>query len=330
MNILAWNCQGLGSSLTSSSLKTLCRKTRPDILFLSETKNMSSLVSQKLSSLNFHNFQLVDPRGLSGGLALAWSSSVSCVVLDCAHFFIAVDVTFPQNINVTTIGVYLSCDWHERSQQLDFLSSFCASLSKPFIIFGDFNAILSNCEKISHSSWNASRSIQSFQNFVNQLSLFDFHPGPFFTWTNKQDEQVQSRLDRFLPPHVGRLCSPKAQCDTSMIWAWTTERLHGSLLFLVTHLDNTSLMMFVGIKMRKFVTLYLRFGTTFTQLALVCSLSKQSFMKFVASLFNRPIKEKLILLAVSVPSDKPFKSFETPTWLTGTESDHWKVSSTLL
>ncbi|CAN1177768.1 LINE-1 retrotransposable element ORF2 protein [Linum perenne] len=199
MNILAWNCQGLGSSLTSSSLTTLCRKTRPTILFLSETKNMSSLVSQKLSSLYFHNFHLVDPRGLSGGLALAWSSSVSCVILDCAHFFIAVDVTFPQNINVTTIGVYLSCDWHERSQQLDFLSSFCASLSKPFIIFGDFNAILSNNEKISHSSWNASRSIQSFQSFVNQLSLFDFHPrGPFFTWTNKQTEEVQSRLDRFL------------------------------------------------------------------------------------------------------------------------------------
>ncbi|CAN1261863.1 hypothetical protein LINPERPRIM_LOCUS11036 [Linum perenne] len=86
-----------------------------------------------------------------------------------------------------------------------------------------------------------------------------------------------------LPPHAGRLCSPKAQCDTSMIWAWITKRLHGSLLFLETYLDNTSLLMFVGIKMRKFVTLFLRFGTIFTQLAPVWSLSKQSFRKFVAS-----------------------------------------------
>ncbi|CAN1242869.1 hypothetical protein LINPERPRIM_LOCUS5479 [Linum perenne] len=99
-----------------------------------------------------------------------------------------------------------------------------------------------------------------------------------------------NKLSRFkvdsivsLPPHAGCLYSPKAQCDTSMIWARTTERLHGSLLFLETHLDNTSLMMFVGIQMRKFVTLFLRFGTTYTQLAPVCSLSKQSFRKFVAS-----------------------------------------------
>ncbi|CAN1189385.1 hypothetical protein LINPERHAP2_LOCUS39866, partial [Linum perenne] len=110
MSILAWNCQGLGSTLTVDSLKTLCRQTRPAILFLSETKNLSAVVSKKLCSLHFRNFHLVDPRGhsgLSGGLAFAWSESVTCAVLDCAHFFIAVSVIFPQNINVTIISVYL-------------------------------------------------------------------------------------------------------------------------------------------------------------------------------------------------------------------------------
>ncbi|CAN1272707.1 hypothetical protein LINPERPRIM_LOCUS14694 [Linum perenne] len=199
MNILAWNCQGLGSTLTKDSLKTLCLQTRPSIIFLFETKNFSSVVSQKLCSLQFRSFHLVEPHGLSGGLALAWSSAVVCVVLDCAHFFVAVDVTLPQNINIIVIGVYLSCNWHERKLQLNFLSFFCSSLSKPFILRGDFNTIHSNYEKFSQSNWNASRSINSFQSFVHQLSLHDFHPrGSPFTWTNKQTEEVQSRLDRFL------------------------------------------------------------------------------------------------------------------------------------
>ncbi|CAN1315332.1 hypothetical protein LINPERPRIM_LOCUS29677 [Linum perenne] len=158
-----------------------------------------------------------------------------------------------------------------------------------------------------------------------------------FTLVALSSHGLINKLRRFkvdsivsLPPHVGCQCSFKAQCDTSMIWARTTERLHGSLLFLETHIDNTFLTMFVGIKMRKFVTLFLRFGTIYTQLAPVCSLSKQSFRKFVASSFNGPAKEKLILPAVSVPFGKTSKSFEIPTLLTGTESDLWKESSVLL
>ncbi|CAN1318599.1 hypothetical protein LINPERPRIM_LOCUS30866 [Linum perenne] len=199
MSILDWNCQGLGSTLTVDSLKTLCRQTRPAILFLSETKNSSAVVSQKLYSLHFRNFHLVNPRGqsgLSGDLSLAWSESVVCAIIDCAHFFIAVSVSLPQNINITVIGVYFSCNLQKRQSQFDFLSSFCSSLITPFILCGDFNAIMSNHERVSHSNGNLSRNISSFYAFTNQLSLHDFHPrGPLFTWSNKQSPEVQSRLD---------------------------------------------------------------------------------------------------------------------------------------
>ncbi|CAN1244537.1 hypothetical protein LINPERPRIM_LOCUS6138 [Linum perenne] len=57
-----------------------------------------------------------------------------------------------------------------------------------------------------------------------------------------------------LRPLVGSPYSLKDQCDTLMIWALTIEQLLGSLQFLVIHLDNILLTMFVGIKMRRFIT----------------------------------------------------------------------------
>ncbi|CAN1161714.1 hypothetical protein LINPERHAP2_LOCUS24092, partial [Linum perenne] len=111
------------------SLNTISRKNRPDVLFLSDTKNLSSVIGRKHCSL-------------SSGLAFAWLESVVVVVRDRAHFFIVVDVTLPRNfivvdvtlprnfivvdvilprnLKVTIVGVHLSCNVHQHNLQFNF------------------------------------------------------------------------------------------------------------------------------------------------------------------------------------------------------------------
>lgn len=70
MTTLSWNCRGLRSVLTVRRLEEMCREHLPDFLFLLETKNSSDHVIKFQSSLGYDHCHMVDPVGLSGGLAL--------------------------------------------------------------------------------------------------------------------------------------------------------------------------------------------------------------------------------------------------------------------
>ncbi|CAN1239776.1 hypothetical protein LINGRAPRIM_LOCUS2477 [Linum grandiflorum] len=198
MKILAWNVQGLGSSLTSDSLGAFWRQKLPSILFLCETKNNKTRVQRKVQKLTgLESGFIVDPIGKSGGLGLFWNSSFSGVLREVTNFCIAMDFDYC-GIKVTIIGVYLDCSLQIRIKQFEFLWYLCSNINQPFILCGDFNAILLHSEKLSpHNSH--SNSLASFQSFVSQLELHDIHPlVPFFTWTNKQTPETLVRLDRFL------------------------------------------------------------------------------------------------------------------------------------
>ncbi|CAN1247050.1 hypothetical protein LINGRAPRIM_LOCUS3341 [Linum grandiflorum] len=212
MRILAWNVQGLGSAWTSDSLQTLWRQTHPSIMFLSETKNHEVRVKKKLNSqLKLNNYIFVNPRGRSGGLVMAWISTLVGTVLMTNPYCITVEFCLPNDIIFTVVGVYISCDIRDRTDQLSSISQFCAQIKNPFVIYGDFNSILSYSEKVSSfdiSLDNVKRSIDVFQQFVSDLALTDITPSaPLFTWTNRQAREVKCRLDRFLfSPNWFNLC----------------------------------------------------------------------------------------------------------------------------
>lgn len=94
MRLLSWNCQGLGSILTGKALKRLKRKYDPDMLFLMETKQSEEIISKWQTNLNFVDHFVVNPVGLSGGLALLWKDSVSVDVPSSSKNFIDSTVTF--------------------------------------------------------------------------------------------------------------------------------------------------------------------------------------------------------------------------------------------
>ncbi|GKV39420.1 hypothetical protein SLEP1_g47185 [Rubroshorea leprosula] len=76
MNILSWNCQGLGQALTRRVLKDLIFKHRPCLVFLMETKQTMRYLEGLRRRLSFANRVYVNPQGYSGGLALWWTDDV--------------------------------------------------------------------------------------------------------------------------------------------------------------------------------------------------------------------------------------------------------------
>lgn len=92
MKILAWNVQGCINPLTQNHLKNLISKEKPEVLFLSETKNQKPLVRKLVN--DFPNYHIVDPIDLAGGLVVAW--------IDGFHFDIVQWNTNMINIIVKT------------------------------------------------------------------------------------------------------------------------------------------------------------------------------------------------------------------------------------
>ena len=72
MNILSWNCRGLGSPRTVHELSRLVRKYKPQILFISETKRNKLEMEGIKIKLQFDCCFVVDCVGRGGGLALLW------------------------------------------------------------------------------------------------------------------------------------------------------------------------------------------------------------------------------------------------------------------
>ena len=65
------------------------------------------------------------------------------------------------------------------------------------MIGGDFNLVRSALDKSSRVA--DERLIRAFNDFIGDLGLIEIHRGGTrFTWTNKQENPVQSNIDRVL------------------------------------------------------------------------------------------------------------------------------------
>ncbi|XP_057803472.1 uncharacterized protein LOC131018756 [Salvia miltiorrhiza] len=81
MNIISWNCRGLGQPLAIPILSELVRVHRPQFLFLCETLSLRHRMEEIRSRLNFEGCFTIDCVGRSGGLYMIWKTSASCIYL---------------------------------------------------------------------------------------------------------------------------------------------------------------------------------------------------------------------------------------------------------
>jgi len=77
MQIVSWNCRGLGNPLKGKAVKDLSRMEPSDILLLQETKiEEDALLSLSRIKWNKNSGKAVSTQGTLGGLATLWSENM--------------------------------------------------------------------------------------------------------------------------------------------------------------------------------------------------------------------------------------------------------------
>ncbi|PNT74869.1 hypothetical protein BRADI_1g23405v3 [Brachypodium distachyon] len=75
MNLLCWNCRGLGQPRTVRELERLVTVHKPKLLFVSETCNRQKYVESLRWRLGLKHVITVTEDGKGGGLALFWDEN---------------------------------------------------------------------------------------------------------------------------------------------------------------------------------------------------------------------------------------------------------------
>jgi exonuclease III len=209
MKILSWNCQGLGNPRTVRALKKLLAIQQPDIAFIMETKlleNQFHCFNNYKDTYTFHIVNCsVTGGGRAGGLALLWKHcnvNLEIKNYDLNYIDVLISSTmckiswratciygYPQAHNK-----YLTC------RLINDLSCVNNCSNSSWLVFGDFNLVLTNEEKSGGNPIEPNITT-SFRNTLCHCDLQDLgFKGCIYTWTNNQqgDQIIHSRLDRFL------------------------------------------------------------------------------------------------------------------------------------
>ncbi|KAG7586642.1 Reverse transcriptase zinc-binding domain [Arabidopsis thaliana x Arabidopsis arenosa] len=170
----------------------------PDILFLLETKNSSHHVLNVKQWLGYDFAHIVDPEGLSGGLALFWKASYDVEVLHSDKRII------DTKVKIGSLWFFVSFVYGDpacnlRQEVWDNLTRIGLTRNEPWFVVGDLNEIWDNSEKFGGPARDESSFIP-FRNMIQDCRLRDVpFSGNMFSWAGKRNDMwIQIRLDRAL------------------------------------------------------------------------------------------------------------------------------------
>ena len=159
MQILSWNCRGLGNPIKAKVVKYLMRMASSEILLLQETKIEEEsllLLSKNKWKLNIR--KAVNARGICGGLATLWCDEnfqlKKCFATQ--HWIFTELFHFSSDISMALFNLYVPVNYIEKRVCWNSLSAFLDSNSPAnIIIAGDLNISLAPNEK-RRSAWQGS------------------------------------------------------------------------------------------------------------------------------------------------------------------------------
>jgi exonuclease III len=199
MNLLSWNCWGLGNPRTVRDLHHMVKERRPNFVFLMETFCSKQYMERIRIKLQFDYVFVVDPVGRSGGLALFWSNQTELEIYNYSRRHIhAVVKDREGQFSWRLTGFYGHPDCNKRDESwaiLRFLSSLSPS---PWLCVGDFNEIVEQAEK-EDSLLRRDSQMNHFREALEFCQLGDLgFSGPRFTWCNNRMDSyfTKVRLDR--------------------------------------------------------------------------------------------------------------------------------------
>lgn len=198
MKCLGWNCRGLGNSRTVRCLRDLLKTRNPDFVFLSETLVKTEKIGELSKSFGFENNFTVSCVGHGGGLAVMWKRNVTCTILSSSRNHIDVEIWDHNAPSWRITGFYGFPERQRRKDSWEFLKSLAAVSQIPWCVFGDFNDLRYESDKMG-SIAHPQSLMDGFSETIEscQLTEIDLEGGQF-TWEKSRGKPnwVRERLDR--------------------------------------------------------------------------------------------------------------------------------------
>ncbi|CAL1363580.1 unnamed protein product [Linum trigynum] len=210
--IIAWNIGGAGSAASSRALKLIVKNYNPDFLFVLEPQVSGGSANKICERMGFPNIMRVEAEGRKGGIWLCWNAAVfQLQVLSACSQHLSVIVSAGSSPKWLLTAVYASPHQSQQHSLWRALHHTSQSNDLPWILSGDFNAILKPEEKSGHPSPSTLYKCRVFSDRVNQAELIDLgFSGPRFTWTRGDNPNTYkaSRIDRSLCNTMWNSCFP--------------------------------------------------------------------------------------------------------------------------
>nr|KAJ0210611.1 hypothetical protein LSAT_V11C400216830 [Lactuca sativa] len=192
---------GVGCEVKRDWIKNIRRDNKVFLLGLQETKLVEIKRCLDRSIWGDSNFQceVSDPVGLSGGIATIWNPNQFKLseAISGNGYLLTKGEWIPSKAKYTFVNVYASNDPGRRKLLWAELENILnAHSNSRWVIFGDFNEVRAECERLGSSFCISSAN--HFNNFISSVGLIDLQMGGRrFTYMSS-DGGKHSKLDRFL------------------------------------------------------------------------------------------------------------------------------------
>lgn len=195
-NILVWNVQGAASSTFPKVMKEYTCDFNPDMLILVETRVSDALANRAISKIGMPKSHRVEAWGFFGRIWVLWKECVEVIVLISSDQFVHLKVKFSVFSDWFLLTRVYGSPIGSLCKKLGVeLEAISMGVQHPWLLAGDFNAMLNDWEK-KGGLRNGGSSCRLFQNFcsVCNLRYVEFQ-GLTSTWSQGA---LFKRLDQVL------------------------------------------------------------------------------------------------------------------------------------
>ncbi|KAL2527111.1 Uncharacterized protein Adt_12165 [Abeliophyllum distichum] len=186
-NLLFWNLRGINSSI--KRLKKVVHINNVSMLILAEPIVDKGKIQEYKCKLGYDYCH----SNRNGKLWVFWNSHLDCQVIEDQEQFISFQTKWREVETIIT-AVYAKCSVKLRRDLWTDLAKFADKMDKPWLIGGDFNAILNREEREGGNSPDR-RSMEDFSNMIMACGVEDVNCRSQFTWSNGR---MWEKLDRIL------------------------------------------------------------------------------------------------------------------------------------
>ncbi|XP_075084718.1 uncharacterized protein LOC142167974 [Nicotiana tabacum] len=194
---MSWNVHGLNDGKKISTIMSLVRKWKVDVLCLQETKleKWSSNLIQHIRGNRWVDWVELKSYATRGGIIVLWDRRQwNCIDSYQGTYIISCMLeSLHKDFRWCFTGVYGPHTNPEREQHWDEIAGIRGLWSNQWVLGGDFNICRFESERLNFI--RRSRAIKTFSYVIQELHIIDLPlQGAYYTWSRGVNCRVPNTL----------------------------------------------------------------------------------------------------------------------------------------